>query len=152
MATELAIQAAYRGLGQRLTGADARVTTIVPPLWSNRAYGTRADDKAERPYVVYSFAGGGQGDLPNEEVFVMDIVCVADSVDQSMVGAADIDELVNNQGVQDRGCDNPLIVGAVWQVRAITGEQIIHTPYLTQAGEVRYQTGKRYRFSMQLLP
>lgn len=145
MATELAMLAAYRGLRQRLTSSPSS-------LWGAHAYGSRADSKAERPYVVYSIASSVQGDLTNEEELIIDVVCIADSVEQSMMGAAALDALVNEQGSQDRGCTTPLPTGAVWDCRTITREQTTHIPFVTETNEERYQTGGRYRFSMQLRP
>ena len=141
MATEIAMLALYRALRERLTNASA--------IWGNRAYGTRADDKAERPYVVYTVAAETQGALRNESESVIDVVCVSDSVEESMIGAGAIDELINNMGVQDRDTPIPLVTGSVWTCHAITREQFVHMPITTESKIDLYITGAKYRVNMQ---
>lgn len=142
MATEIAMLALYRALRERLTNNPSS-------LWGLRAYGTRADDKAERPYVVYTVSAEMQGALPNESESVIDVVCVAESVEESMIGAGAIDELINNMGVQDRGTPIPLVTGSVWTCHSVTREQFIHIPMTTEAKVDLYITGAKYRVNMQ---
>jgi hypothetical protein len=142
MTTELAVLALYRALRERLTNNPSS-------LWGVRAYGTRADDKAERPYVVYTIAAERQGDLPNESNSVIDVVCVAESVEESMIGAGVIDELINNMGVQDRDTPIPLVTGSVWTCYSITREELIHMPITTESKVDLYITGAKYRVNMQ---
>lgn len=142
MATEIAMLALYRALRERLTNSASS-------LWGNRAYGTRADDKADLPYVVYTVTAETQGALRNESESVIDVVCVAKSVEESMIGAGEIDNLLNNMGVQDRDTPIPLVTGSVWTCHSITREQFIHTAITTEAKVDLYITGAKYRVNMQ---
>lgn len=134
--------ALYRALRERLTNNSSS-------LWGVKAYGTRADDKATPPYVVYTVAAETQGALRNESESVIDVVCIAESVEESMIGAGAIDDLINNQGVQDRDSTNPLVTGVVWTCHSITREQFIHMAITTEAKVDLYVTGAKYRVNMQ---
>lgn len=98
---------------------------------------------------MYTVASETQGALPNESEGLMDVSCVAASVEESMIGACAIDDLINNMGVQDRGTPNPLVTGSVWTCYSITREQIIHTWITTEAKIDLYVTGAKYRVNMQ---
>lgn len=107
----------------------AIVNRLAAPgeMWGVRVWPDRAPANPVRPYALYFINSGGENNRVREAdaAFGVTIKCVADTMAQSMQGAARLAELLNDCGTQDIG-DDPLDAGLDWVITTITQGRLVH--------------------------
>lgn len=137
---ETALAALYRAVGKRLTESSGE-------LWGQKAYPDLAPSGTAKPYVVFSWAGGGElNQLRTQDAeIVLQIKIVTDNLAQALIGAGRISTLFNDA---DYSSDSALNAGAEWIVQHVNQEGIVHMLETVDGGQV-YHAGHRFRFRME---
>lgn len=136
---QVAQEALYEAVARRLiAGAE---------LWGQKAHPDIAPAKTARPYVVYSYAGGGElnARVVQDAEIVLTIKIVSDKLEQAFTGSARLSELFNDA---DYGSAAALDAGATWLVLHVKQEGIVHLVENVDGGQV-YHAGHRFRFRME---
>jgi hypothetical protein len=139
---EAARAALYRAVHARLTSAGSANWTGV--------YADMAPAKpaAERPYVLFFLASGGERNThvePDAEI-VLTVKIVADSQMTAFAALGQLSGLLNDAGAYDR-TETPLDGGADWLIRTTTQERDVHQVYLVDGQRV-YEEGFQLRVMM----
>lgn len=137
---ETAIAALYRAVKQRLTASSGE-------LWGQKAYPDLAPSGTEKPYVVFSYAGGGELNArrTQDAEIVLTVKVVTEQLAQAFSGAGRISTLLNDA---DYSSDSVLNAGADWLVLNVKQEQIVHMIETVDGRQV-YHAGHRFRFRME---
>lgn len=136
---EAAIAALYRAVKTRLTESSE--------LWGDKAYPDLAPKNPTKPYVIFSYAGGGELNArvgQDAEIVVM-IKAVSLELAQAFVMAGRISELFNDA---DYSSANALNAGANWVILHVIQEGIVHMVETVDGGQI-YHAGHRFRFRME---
>lgn len=140
---EIALAALYRGVAAKLSGGGE--------LWASRVYAERAPATVIRPFVVFTWQGGGERNrLKKQDAeIVLNIKCIADTLSVAFTGAARLSALLNDMGMQDRTATNDwLLAGVDWDILTTTQESIIHMSELVDGADV-YHEGFMLRVRME---
>lgn len=137
---ETALAALYRTVKQTLTASPGE-------LWGAKAYPDLAPSGTVKPYVVFSWAGGGELNQrrTQDAEIVLQIKIVTDNLAQAFVGAGRISTLFNDA---DYSSNSPLNAGAEWLVLHVKQEGIVHMIEPVDGGQVHH-AGHRFRFRME---
>jgi hypothetical protein len=131
-----------------------RTYKVSNGAWGQRVYSGFVPAKTPRPYLVILPQAGGQVDmtLADDWEGILTIKCVDADFETAMHGAALIEVLTNNTGVQDR-----LASGAVMLVNTSTEWQISYSSKELDVSFVEefensvqiYHEGAQYRFRLE---
>lgn len=120
-------------------------------VWADRMYPDNADASYGRPYVIYGFSAGGALNWTRgrDAGFLIDVVCVADSLGAALQGAGEIAALLDDQGYVDGGA---VIGDSEWRIQTITLETKLHyTEPTEEMTSIITYSGGRYRVIMRSL-
>lgn len=144
------LQTAYTALRAALIS-----TASNTPSWAGRAYADQAPAPTAsapitRPYVIYSYSGGGDENalLQADPNLLIDVTCVADTVQAALAGDTEIRARLDDSGEQDirRGMTGD----AEWYIKTVTHEQRLHFVEQANNGATQiYHSGGRYRVIME---
>lgn len=139
---EDALGALYRAVHQKLYNASA--------VWGTSIFPDSVDVSVTRPYVVYTYAAGGETNEVKrpDATYVLRVVCYADTLQTAMEGAARITWLLNDQGVQDQPA-SPLSGGTDWEILTSTAELRVHIKDTFSGVRPIFQEGYQIRFKME---
>lgn len=120
--------------------------TTTPEIWG-RQVSEVIQPSWQRPYVqMYAIAGGESNFLVAQDAdFEMGVKIVSDDMEQALIGAARLSELLNDQGVQDRPT-TPLSGGADWIITTSTQGRMIHMPEFFEKSVPIYHDGWVFSF------
>lgn len=120
-------------------------------VWGDRAYPDTSDGAHGRPYVVFAYAAGGPARWTRnpDANYMIDVICVAETLQDALTGAAQIEAALNNKGRVDGGT---VIGDSEWEIQTITNEEKVHftEPILSNTALLTH-SGGRYRFIMRSL-
>lgn len=136
---ETALAALYRAVARRLTENSE--------LWGDRAYPDLAKSGTQKPYVVFSYAGGGEinARVQQDAEIVLTVKAVALSLDQAFAASARISTLLNDA---DASSAEALSAGSEWTIIHTKQEITVHLVELIDSVWV-YHEGHRFRFLME---
>lgn len=137
---ETAIAALYRAVKQTLTASPGEV-------WGGKVFPDLAPSGTEKPYVVYSWAGGGEINARRvqDAEIVLQIKIVTETLAQAFSGAGRISTLFNDADYSSAAALN---AGSEWAVLNVKQETIVHM-IETVDGRQIYHAGHRFRFRME---
>lgn len=137
---EIAQAALYRAVNRRLTQSTTE-------LWGQRVFPDLAKTGTARPYVVYSYAGGGEinGLRKQDAEIVLIVKAIAESMGQAFVAAGRISTLLNDA---DYSSVNVMDGGSEWAILHVKQEQIVHLIETVDGVQI-YHAGHRFRFRME---
>ena len=137
---DAALAAAYKAIAIKF---NAQAVSSYPDL---------APPTATRPYYVFFWMGGGQRryrQSKHDANLVMGIKCVAKTMAEAMVGAANVTLWFDDQGVQDVGAGSALNAGPNWAVLATRQESVIHLVEDMDKPVQVYHEGWQIRFWLE---
>lgn len=136
---EAALEALYFAVGNRLIENSE--------MWGMNAFPDRAKDINNKPYVVFSWAGGGELNQrrTQDAEIVLQIKIVTDNLAQALTGAGRISTLFNDA---DYSSNSALNAGSEWAVLHVKQEGIVHMIEPVDGGQL-YHAGHRFRFRME---
>lgn len=135
-----AVGAAYAAIRARLAGGSE--------LWGTRVYADLAPDNAKRPFVVYTFMGGGERNRlvrVQDASLVVAVRVVADTLGQAFEGAARLAELLDDAGLFDGVTD---MQQTGWYITTTSVEQPLHLMEMVDGVRV-YHAGFQLRLTME---
>lgn len=136
-----ALEACYRAITTALKGAGS---------WGERVYPHLAPAGAERPYVVYFRAAGGElnrrVNTRRDAELVVTVKCVADNLALAMAGASAIAAALNDKGQYD--VTSGALDGGEWGILTTTQEGLVDLLELVDGKNVWHQ-GADYRIKME---
>lgn len=135
-----AVGAAYAAIRARLAGGSE--------LWGTRVYADLAPDNAKRPFVMYTFMGGGERNRlvgVADASLVVAVRVVADTLAQAFDGSARLAELLDDAGLFDGVAD---MQPTGWYITTSSVEQHIHLMELVDGVRV-YHAGFQLRLTME---
>lgn len=137
---EIAQAVLYRTVNRRLTQSTTE-------LWGMRVFPDLAKTGTARPYVVYSYAGGGEinGLRKQDAEIVLIVKAIAESMGQAFVAAGRISTLLNDA---DYSSVNVMDGGSEWAILHVKQEQIVHLIETVDGVQI-YHAGHRFRFRME---
>lgn len=129
-------------------------TTSTTPIWAARAYADQVPASTPttpiaRPYVVYSFAGGGddgQNTKPDPNILV-DVMCVADDFATANTGAEQIRQRLDDRGEQEP--THSMVGDSTYTIKTMTQERRLHFVEQVSGATQIYHSGARYRAIME---
>jgi hypothetical protein len=134
--TELAQAALFRAVVDRLG-------TTPDQVWDNRVFKDIAPPDADRPYVIYALAGGGEFNerrrRPDAELTLI-VKVVAESFSVSLTGGYQLSVLLNDAGSQD-GATTPLSTGSSWIITTTTQDRAIDLTEDVDGALLLFHTG-----------
>lgn len=136
--TEHPYQALMKAVFNRLASPSyiwgTKVSEVIQPNW-------------DKPYCqVYFVSGEEPNNLRAQDAtFELGVKCIAEDQAQSMVGAAQIIEALNDQGVQDLPT-TALSGGSDWQIATSTQGRMIHMIEMFSGAQPIYHDGAIYEF------
>jgi hypothetical protein len=100
--------------------------TAAQEMWGNQV-GEVPHPAWTKPYVqLYYISGGERNQYKTQDAeYQLGIKVVGEDMEQALMGAARISELLNDQGVQDRP-DEALDGGDDWEICTATQGRMIH--------------------------
>jgi len=136
---EVALAALYRTVRNRLIASSE--------IWGTKAFPDLAPAKTERPYVVFSYAGGGElnARVSQDAEIVLTIKIISTELGQALYGAQRISSLFNDADLSRAGA---LDAGSEWVIIHVKQEQIVHMVEMVEGVQV-YHDGNRFRFRME---
>ena len=140
MPAETAIAVLYKALNRRLRNANS--------LWAERVYADIAPPETRRPFVLYQWQGGGEGNRVRRPDATLVVVArmIADDLATALEGAAAISTLLNDSGHYDTS--TPLAFGSEWRICTVTQELAVHLHEVLD-GRIVYHAGAQYRVVME---
>lgn len=117
-------------------------------LWADRVYPDAAPAEVIRPYVVHFLVSGGERNerQKKDARFVITVKCVANTMTDSMQGAALIDSLLNDAGSQD---DSAFTCGDGWEITTCTADRLVHLKEMFAGASPIYHDGHQYIVMME---
>jgi hypothetical protein len=144
MTLVLSTTALYTAVGDRLSGANA--------VFDDRIYSRYAPPGTTEPYVVMMVVGGGDANRRRhrDAELVLQVVCWSKDISESEAGAASIDEVLDDSGIQDTTTASHQLNASAnnWLITAVTGGRIIDQIDNNEQ-RVLYGTGKTYTVKME---
>lgn len=137
---EAALQALYRAIYARLSRPGA--------LWGSRVYADLASANAQRPYVVFFWAGGGEANTRRhaDAELLLTVKIISERQAEAFQGVGRLAELLNDAGVYDSA--DPLDGGPDWVICTMTQERAVHLVELVDGARV-YHEGFQLRVVME---
>lgn len=137
---EVAQAALYRAVNRSLTASPTE-------LWGLRVFPDLAKTGTTRPYVVFSYAGGGEinGLRKQDAEIVLIVKMISENMAQAFNGAGRISELLNDADYSSAGALN---AGSEWAILHVKQEQIVHLIETVDGVQI-YHAGHRFRFRME---
>ena len=129
--------------------ATVRAYLVTNGIWDSRVHVTMAPVTSARPYVQIFLAGGGaQNIVKNKDAsLLVTIKVIADTLAESLVGAAKISELLDDNGEQEGGASP--VTGTEYEISNITeGLTISYVEQIENARSI-YHGGAQYRVRME---
>lgn len=127
------------------------------PVWGSRVYAdsipqTVNGSPVVRPYVLMSYAGGGDnnGIVSNDPELLIDVLCVAETTADALAGASEIRRRLDDSGQRDRRTNGYAVSGDVtWMISTVTHDRRLHLVETIDNGATKlYHSGGRYRVQM----
>lgn len=117
-------------------------------LWQDRVYPDSAPAGVIRPYVVHFYVSGGERNerQKKDARFVITVKCVAETMGESMQGAALLESLLNDAGSQD---DQAFTCGDGWEITTCTQDRLIHIKEMFAGAAEIYHDGHQYIVMME---
>jgi len=119
-------------------------------VWGNRVHVTQAPVSSKRPYVQIFLAGGGAANIVKQKdaSLLIAVKVIADSLSESLVGAGQISDLLDDNGEQEGGA-NP-VTGVDFEISNISeGLTISYAEPVENARSV-YHGGAQYRLRLEV--
>lgn len=137
-----ALEAAYKAIRARLASQSE--------LWGAAVFSDVIPATAEFPVVQFFWSGGGEANgLKKQDAdLVITVKCVAESMSDSMTGAARISALLNDKGENDDASDH-LNGGSAWRILTCTQEEHVHLVDMWAGAQPIYHDGHRFRLVME---
>jgi len=133
----LAIEALYRALHVHLAGlcGGKHFPFIAPPT-------------TPTPFIIYGFESGGEADRRrrDNQTLTMTVKCIADQLEDSLMNARQIRDLLRDQGDQEGATFPP---DAEWRFTTISQGLLGHLYEEWEDGRVFYHAGHQYTFTME---
>lgn len=135
----IAFEALLVALNNKLTGQS---------LWADRVYPDAAPAGVTRPYVVHFYVSGGERNerQKKDARFVLTVKCVANTMTESLQGAALIDSLLSDAGSQD---DSAFTCGDGWEITTCTTDRMVHLTEMFAGADPIYHDGHQYIIMME---
>ena len=119
-------------------------------VWGERVYADVVPAGVVRPYVVYFVVSGGEDNVRGDRrdaSYVVTIKCVGERLVDSLQGARQLVERLDDHGVQDRS--GVLIDPAGWTITTITADRAVHVVERFEGAIPIYHDGHQFIIVME---